>query len=131
MSEPSPASYEEVIRRDGRYPLEAFAFLHESMALADRQAYGDIPAEPGVQRHVTVQQVCLAARELAVRRWGQLAGAVLARWNIRGTIDFGEMIFLLIEHGLAKKTDQDKLEDARNVYDFSQAFDGEDFELKE
>ena len=51
-----------------------------------------------------------------------LARTVLARWNIRATADFGEMVYLLIANGAMSKTDEDSLEDFRDVYDFDEAF---------
>ena len=124
-------SMEEVIRTDGRYPLEAFAFLHDGLAQAVKDAFGEDVPEAG-QRHVTGRQLCLTMRDLAIERWGRLARTVLDRWNIRATVDFGNMVYLLIEHDFMKKTDEDSLDDFRDVYDFSEAFhvSGE-FELKE
>ena len=61
-----------------------------------------------------------------------LARAVLARWNIRNTIDFGQMVYLLVDNGFMRKTDEDSIEDFRDVYDFADAFEvGEDFDLRE
>jgi len=55
---------------------------------------------------------------------------VLARWNIRATIDFGHMVYLLIDNEFMHKTPEDSVEDFRDVYDFSEAFrDVDDFEL--
>ena len=127
---PERRSMEDVIRADGRYPLEAYAFLQEGLARAVREAYGEEPSE--AQRHVTGRQLCLGLRDVARERWGMLARSVLAKWNIRATIDFGHMVYLLIEHQLMRKTDEDSLEDFRDVYDFDEAFRPQDeFELKE
>jgi uncharacterized repeat protein (TIGR04138 family) len=123
-------SMEEVIRSDGRYPPEAYAFLHEGLTRAARKAYGEEAAT--TQRHVTGQQICHALRDLAMERYGHLARTVLGKWNIRSTTDFGNMVYLLIEHKFMKKTDQDSIDDFRDVYGFDEAFaGGDDFELKE
>lgn len=124
-------SMEEVIRKDGRYPLDAYAFLQEGMAKAAKEAHGEevILAAP---KHVTGQQICLAIRDLAIERWGQLAKTVLGKWNIRCTMDFGKMVYLLIEHRFMKKTDEDRIEDFQEIFDFDDAFKVHDeFELKE
>lgn len=120
---------EDVIQEDGRYPLEAFAFLHEGLRRAIQDVHGE---SEGGQRHVSGSQLCLSLRDLAVERWGLLARAVLARWRIRGTIDFGNMVYLLITNNFMKKTEEDSLEDFRDVYEFNDAFDARyEFELKE
>ena len=73
-------------------------------------------------RLVTGQQLCEGLRALALESWGPLAQTVLNRWKIRGTRDFGEMVFLLIELGLMGKQDSDRVEDFDDVYDFGEAF---------
>jgi uncharacterized repeat protein (TIGR04138 family) len=122
---------EQVIRKDGRYPLDAYAFLQEGMARAAKAVHGD-EGPLLAPKHVTGQQICESIRDLAVERWGQLAKAVLGRWNVHTTLDFGNMVYLMIEHRLMKKTEEDRLEDFQDVFDFDEAFKPHDeFELKE
>ncbi len=119
-----------MVLTDGRYPLAAYAFLRDGLERADRDASG--PRQPDQLRHVTGEQCCLALRDLAIERWGKLARTVLARWNIHATIDFGNMVYLLIENKLMFKTPQDSVADFRDVYDFEEAFSGgEEFQLTE
>lgn len=122
---------EEVIRKDGRYPLEAFAFLHDGLGAAVKATH-ESKSQPVSPRHVSGQQLCLALRDMAIQRWGFLAKTVLERWNIRSTIDFGNMVYLLVNNDFMKKTDEDSLEDFRDVFNFEQAFSQTcTFELKE
>ncbi|MBU0638216.1 MAG: hypothetical protein KKB50_05065 [Planctomycetes bacterium] len=129
--------FEEMIRRDGRYPPEAYEFLHRGLEHATRMVYGEkSPGEPGrasqqfgegyqqadEPRHVTGQQLCEGLRQLAIKEWGPLAQAVLARWRIRGTRDFGEMVFLLVRLHFLGKQDSDHIENFDDVYDFNEAF---------
>jgi uncharacterized repeat protein (TIGR04138 family) len=131
MSDESEKSMEEVIRKDGRYPLEAFAFLHEGLGAAVKTTHGS-KSQPAGPRHVSGQELCLALRDIAIQRWGMLARTVLERWNIRSTIDFGNMVYLLVNNDFMKKTDEDSLEDFRDVFNFEQAFSQAcTFELKE
>lgn len=128
----SQKSRDQVIRKDGRYPVDAFEFLAEGMTRAVKTVYGDKPPAPGANCHVTGKQVCLSLRELALERWGFLAKNVLTHWNIRTTLDFGQMVYLMINSGFMHKTDEDSLEDFRNVFSFEEAFAAQDcFELKE
>lgn len=129
MMQKPDRSMDEVIQEDRRYPLEAYRFLHEGLARAVQSAYGDKPGQGG-QQHVTGKQMCEALRALAAERWGMLAPKVLARWKIRATIDFGHMVYLLIDNEFMHKTPEDSVEDFRDAYDFSEAFrDVDDFEL--
>jgi uncharacterized repeat protein (TIGR04138 family) len=110
----------EAIREDGRYPPEAYEFLHEGLEHTTRSLYGsEMEDEP---RHVTGQQLAEGLRDLALERWGPLAPVVLRAWNIRSTRDFGEMVFFLVHLGQMGKQDSDDIQDFDNVYDFAQAF---------
>jgi len=119
-------SMEQVIRDDGRYPPDAFAFLHEGLTKAVKAVHGQPEQETSPRRHVTGKQLCESLRDLAMGRWGMLAKLVLSRWNIRSTTDFGNMVYLLVNNGFMRKTDEDSLEDFRDVYDFTAAFDFKD-----
>jgi uncharacterized repeat protein (TIGR04138 family) len=130
MGQEPEKSMDEVIRQDGRYPADAYTFLYEGLGRAVEVAYGKEPL--GGHHHVTGRQLCTALRDLAIEKWGMLAPAVLKRWNIHATIDFGNMIYLLVENNIMGKTPEDSIEDFRDVYDFAAAFDiGEEFDLAE
>jgi len=120
MAEGPRKSEQEIILADGRYPLAAYAFLRDGMEQVGRNSPG--ARRPGEGHHVTGQQCCIALRDLAIERWGRLARTVLTRWNIHGTIDFGNMVYLLIKHEFMAKAPTDSLEDFREVYDFREAF---------
>jgi uncharacterized repeat protein (TIGR04138 family) len=112
--------FEQAIREDGRYPAAAYGFVQYGLELTTRSVFGSTRAEG--PRHVTGQQLCMGLRALASERWGLLAPAVLATWNIRRTRDFGEMVFLLIEVDMMNRRDSDRIEDFDDVYDFAEAF---------
>jgi uncharacterized repeat protein (TIGR04138 family) len=107
--------FEQVVREDGRYAPEAFAFVQRGLEFATRRKHGR--KSKGRSRHVTGQELCLALRELARREWGALAGVVLRQWNIRRTRDFGEMVYLMIDLGMMGKQDADDITDFDDVYD--------------
>lgn len=109
-----------IIREDGRYPRSAYEFLFAGLSFTVRQAHGKIADDQ--PHHVSGQALCHGLRDLAISRWGAMALTVLYSWNIRSTRDFGEMVFLLIEHELMGKQDSDRIEDFDEVYDFNQEF---------
>ena len=53
---------------------------------------------------------------------GPLARTVLEYWGVKETVDFGKIVFALVEVGLMRKTEEDTLEDFTAVYDFESAF---------
>lgn len=109
--------------RSGGYPPEAFQFVKDGLAHTVKMVHGaDAVARDDDRRHVSGQQLCLGLKDHAIRQYGLLARAVLERWGIRGTVDFGRIVFAMIEAGLMRKTDEDSLEDFSGVYDFDEAF---------
>lgn len=121
--EPGPLkSIDEIVEIVGLYPREAFKFVQAGLSHTVEKIHAEIADDPEANRHVSGQQLCEGLREFALKEWGLLALTVLRRWNITGTYDFGRIVFALIEHKLMAKTDDDTIEDFRNVYDFKTAF---------
>jgi uncharacterized repeat protein (TIGR04138 family) len=118
----SPITLERVAEDLGVYPTQAYRFVQEGLAYTVSRVYGE-QAKPGASRHVTGQQLCHGLRELAQKQWGFLARTVLQRWNITATIDFGRIVFSLARYKAMATTPDDTIEDFRNVYDFTKAFE--------
>lgn len=108
----------------GPFPQEAFQFVREGLAHTVKTVHGEGDPEPapGVERHVSGQQLCLGLRDFALRQYGMLARTVLSRWGIRKTEDFGRIVFAMIDAGLMRRSKQDTLDDFRGVYEFDEAF---------
>ena len=116
---------------DRRYKLEAYHFVRLGLTYAQEvlglgNDSGDPPLaeddeQPRRPRHVSGQDLCRALRQLAHDQYGLLARLVLASWGIRGTSDFGEIVYNLIKIGEMSKSDGDRREDFDEVYDFQQA----------
>ena len=106
--------------KDGRYSAEAFTFLYESLDHAVRLA-GREGAE-GPDRHVSGQELLAGMRHYAGEIFGPLAAAVWRRWGIRDTLDWGRIVFLLVDSGMLNRQEEDSLEDFRSGFDFEAAF---------
>lgn len=115
-----PMSLQEAIRHDGRYPPDAYEFLFRGLERAARQLHGE---RRGRQpRHVSGQDLCEGLRVEALHRWGPLARAVLGKWRIRRTRDFGEMVMFLVGLDVLSRQESDCIEDFDDVYEFEAAF---------
>ena len=119
----------KAIRADGRYPPEAFEFLHEGLEFTTRRVHADTAGDEPL--HVSGRQLCEGLRDLAHQRWGALARTVLNCWNIHRTRDFGEMVFLLVRLGQLGRQPSDSIEDFDDVYDLRSALDFYDIPLDE
>lgn len=112
----------EIVREDGRYTAQAYAFVFESLdhTMArlgrerDRRRDGD--------RHVTVPELVSGMRDFAIEQYGPLARAVLHSMGIFDTSDFGEIVFGLVGKGLLNKQESDTREQFAHVFDFRAAF---------
>ncbi len=119
----------ELLKRDPRYKLEAYQFVRDALAYAQRDLGMGAPlsereqAEPPPDAHLTGQQLCEAIRQLALEQFGLMSRVVLRSWGITATGDFGEIVYNLIEIGLMKKSESDRREDFDHVFDFEEAFE--------
>jgi len=106
--------------RDGRYSPEALQFLFESLEHAVRLA-GKESAQ-GAERHVTGQELLAGLREHAAETFGPLAAHVWRAWGVRTALDWGRIVFLLVDEGLLRRKDSDTLADFEGGFDFDEAF---------
>ena len=49
---------------------------------------------------------------------------MLGQWGVTETLDFGRIVFALVDGGLMSKTPEDRLEDFADIFDFRAAFEG-------
>jgi uncharacterized repeat protein (TIGR04138 family) len=125
----------KLAREDGRYKLDAYLFVQQSLAYAQLELgmgrprpYGiegeseETDEPPSSESHLTGQQLCEAIRQFASELFGLMAKVVLNSWGVYTTRDFGEIVYRLIDIGEMTKSDTDRLEDFEGVYDFEEAF---------
>ena len=124
----------KLLEEDPRFSLGAYAFVQEALQFAQRELQlGEVqpsddagespePDAAAAEPHLTGQQLCEAARQLALSQYGMLARHVLRNWGIRSTNDIGEIVYNLIRIGLFKKSKNDRREDFDDVFDFDEAF---------
>jgi uncharacterized repeat protein (TIGR04138 family) len=117
MSEDPFVRIRELVRRRRRHPVDAYAFIFDALDFTLRSI--------GERRHVSGQELCRGIRDLALEKFGPLAGTVFRHWGVERTTDFGQMVFDLIDVGLMGKTDTDNIADFEEVYAFEEAFDDE------
>jgi len=123
MSAPEPVkTIQQVSDELGVYSPEALTFVQEGLTYAVNMFHGP-GNDPKTNRHITGQQLCEGLRAYALAKWGLMARPVLTRWGIECTLDFGRIVYALIDAGYMSRTDADSVEDFRAVYDFKTAFD--------
>ncbi|MGL4554761.1 MAG: Minf_1886 family protein [Gemmataceae bacterium] len=82
---------EELVRRDPRYPIEAYDFVRDAILHVLRPAAGGA---------FSAGQLLRSIPELARREFGMLAPTVFRAWNVRRTADVGRVVANLVAAGL-------------------------------
>ena len=112
---------EEISKNDGRYDVTAFKFVHDGLGqivqkIRDSRGYDPEP------HHISGQELAMGLGELGIERWGLLAKLVLSKWGLSCSRDFGEIVYMMIEHGWMTAQETDTIEDFDDVYDFKTVF---------
>lgn len=74
------------------------------------------------RRHITGPELAHSCRELALQRFGVMAGMVLDHWGLKATSDIGDIVFTLVDMGLLISQPQDSRDDFFGVFNFEDAF---------
>ena len=118
-----PLNFEDALKKivavDARYHRDAYLFMREALEHTQR-AIGK-PKRDEI-RHVSGRELLEGIRAFAIEQFGPMAEMVFCEWGVRSCEDFGEIVFVMIEHNLLAKTDRDSREDFKGGYDFHDAF---------
>src|SRR5688572_30377562 len=110
---------ERILEQDSRYHRHAYLFLREALDHTHKML-GKADKE-GIH-HVSGQELLAGIREYASQQFGPMAMMVLSEWGVHRCEDWGEIVFVMVEHKLLAKTDKDSRDDFKNGYDFHEAF---------
>ncbi|OGW84024.1 MAG: hypothetical protein A3C47_01460 [Omnitrophica bacterium RIFCSPHIGHO2_02_FULL_51_18] len=111
------ARLSRLLKKDGRYKEEAYLFVMNALNHAVERL-----GKPG---HVTGQELLRAIQEEAQTQFGPMSATVFQHWGIKNSLDFGLLVFKMVEEGILSKTETDRLEDFRNESFFDSLFNGE------
>jgi uncharacterized repeat protein (TIGR04138 family) len=113
----NPSVYEllePILTKDDRYTAEAYIFVREGLDFTVKKLK--------THRHVSGQELIGGMRDYALKEYGPVSKRVLSEWGITECVDFGHIVFNLVDEGLLGKTDEDSIEDFKGGYDFHEAF---------
>jgi len=109
----------EILRKDPRYGREAYQFVREALDYTIKVL---VKPKEGPGRHVSGSELLDGIRRFSLEQFGPITHTVLTKWGIKECIDFGNIVFNLVEEGILGKTDQDRVDDFSDGYDFHTAF---------
>jgi uncharacterized repeat protein (TIGR04138 family) len=119
----------EIMDRAGGFSPMCFPFIRDGLAHTVEMVHGNRDDESMLElglsdesRHVSGHELSVGLKDYAIDRYGMMAKSVLNKWGIYHTLDFGKIIFAMVEAGLMRTTEEDQLEDFDGVYDFDDVF---------
>jgi uncharacterized repeat protein (TIGR04138 family) len=110
---------DSIVAADPRYQRESYIFLRDALDFTTKQQK---KAKGTTVRHVSGPELLEGVRQYALKEFGPMVITVFDSWGIRSTEDVGHMVFNLIGAGIFGKTDEDSIEDFKNIFDFQEAF---------
>jgi uncharacterized repeat protein (TIGR04138 family) len=105
---------EAVCDKDTRYKPDSYEFVMQALQFTQKKL-----KRTG---HVGGRELSEGIRQFALKTYGPMARTVLEYWGIHSTEDFGNIVFNMISVKLFSKTEDDTLDDFRDVYRFESAF---------
>jgi len=110
---------DSIISSDPRYQRDAYVFLRDALDFTTKQE----KKIKGVRvRNLRGPKLRDGARRYALKEFGPMVMTVFDNWGIHSCEDVGNIVFNLISAGVFGKTEDDSIEDFKNVYRFEEAF---------
>jgi uncharacterized repeat protein (TIGR04138 family) len=110
---------DSIVASDPRYQRDAYVFLRNALDFTTKHQK---KIKGATVRHVSGPELLDGVRQYALKEFGPMVMTVFDNWGVHSCGDIGNMVFNLIDAGIFGKTEEDSIEDFKNVYDFKEAF---------
>jgi uncharacterized repeat protein (TIGR04138 family) len=110
---------DSIVASDPRYQRDAYVFLRDALDYTTKQQK---KIKGASVRHVAGPELLEGVRQYALKEFGPMVVTVLCYWGVNSCEDIGHMVFNLIGAGIFGKTEEDSIDDFRNVFDFFEVF---------
>ena len=101
---------EKIVEKDPRYKADAYEFVMQALWFTQDKLKR--------KAHVTGKELLGGIREFGLEEYGPMARTVFEHWGVRTTDDFGAIVFKMVDNKLMSKTDEDSIDDFKNIYNF-------------
>ena len=89
-----------IVKDDKRYDRDAYFFLRDGLDFTVSRIRKANPEAP--PRHVSGRELCEGLRDYALDRYGPMTQDLLREWGLRETLDFGNLVFHLIDYQIGR-----------------------------
>ncbi len=111
---------ESILRDDSRYAAGAYIFVRMALDFTVKRLCALNPSRR--ERHVSSGELLEGIRLFAIETFGPMALPLFHEWGVYACMDFGQIVFNLVDAKALSKTEDDRLEDFADGYDFEEAF---------
>lgn len=111
----------QMVARDPRYAKEAYKFVREVLARAQKKGAPGKKIQVQQPQHVSGRELLESMRQYTLKEFGPMGRHVLAEWGIFRCEDVGEIVFNMVEAEILSKRKQDVREDFAGGFDFEEA----------
>ena len=101
--------------REPRFDERAYLFVLAALEYCQQR----LPE----RRHISGHELAIACRDLALDRFGVVAGLVLDHWGVKSSADIGDVVFTLVELDLLLSQPTDNRDEFAGAFDFGEAFE--------
>lgn len=122
MNEYFESAVQEIYRRDPRYSKDAYEFMRGALDFTVKKLRRGTLRRSS-RRHVSASELLDGIRDYALQLFGPLTVEVFRHWGVSSCRDFGNIVFNLIEAKVFGASENDRIEDFENGYDFAEAFE--------
>src|SRR3978361_1789508 len=96
--------------REPRFDERAYLFVLGALEFCQQR----LPE----RRHISGRELALSVPDLALERFGVMAGVLLQRWGVHPSPDIGDIVFTLVELELLMSQATDTRDEFAGVFDF-------------
>jgi uncharacterized repeat protein (TIGR04138 family) len=111
----------QIVATNPKYEVGAYRFVREGLDYTLKSLKRT--RGRNTQRHVTGAELLDGLRQYTLKEFGPMGKVVLNEWGLTTCEDFGHIVFVLVEHGVLGKSENDSLDDFRPIYTFEEAFE--------
>ncbi len=106
------STIENICANDIRYHKNAYHNIFNALAYCETVMK--------TEKNLTAKELVIGYKDITLSKYGALALEVLHHWGIYSTQDIGNIVFNLVNANLLGRSQGDKIEDFKNIFDLTQ-----------
>ncbi len=109
----------KILEREERYAEDAYYFVQRAVRYTQKLKTRSAEGPAG---HISCKDLLSGIRRFSLHEFGPLGMRVFAEWGIHNTEDFGNIVFEMAEQGILGISEDDRIEEFRDIFDFHDVF---------